>query len=74
MPVVVETLGAWGEDALHLVGEIGRRQAEALGDPRAGSFLRQRISIAVQRGNAISVMGTMDLAPLPGEGDPPEDR
>ena len=50
-----------------LMGEIGRRQAVTQGDPRAGSFLRQRISIALQRGNAISVMGTMVLTLLPGE-------
>jgi len=72
VPVVVETLGVWGGEAALLVGEIGRRQAVAQGEPRAGSFLRQRISIAMQRGNAISVMGTMDLTPLPGEDGQPE--
>jgi len=48
--VAVETLGVWGREAALLVGEIGRRQVVALGDPWAGSFLMQRISIAIQRG------------------------
>jgi len=65
-------LGVWGGEAANLVREIGRRQAVAQGDPRAGSFLRQRISIAMQRGNAISVMGTMDLTPLLGEDGQPD--
>jgi len=65
--VVEETFGVWGREAVLLMGEIGRRQAVTQGDPRAGSFLRQRISIALQRGNAISVMGTMVLTLLPGE-------
>jgi len=70
IPVVVETLGAWGREAALSVGEIWRRQGVAMGDPRAGMFLRQRISVAVQRGNAISVMGTMDFTLLPGENSP----
>ena len=39
VPVVVETLGAWGRQATLLVGEIGRRQALVVGDPRAGMYL-----------------------------------
>jgi len=68
VPVAIETLGTWGGEAAALVAEIGRRQAVATGEVRAGFFLRQRISIALQRGNAISVLGTISLPPLPGEG------
>jgi len=67
VPVAVETLGAWGPEAARLVGEVGRRLGIAQHEPRAGSFLRQRISLAMQRGNAISVLGTLGAAPLPGE-------
>ena len=39
--------------------ELGRRIAAAKNDPRSTYFLRQRLSIAIQRGNAASVLGTM---------------
>ena len=58
-PFGVETLGPWGRSAQVLHKELSRRLREATGDPRAGSFLAQRISIAIQRGNAACVMGTL---------------
>jgi hypothetical protein len=59
----VETLGPWGKGALELHRELSKRLREATGDPRAGSFLAQRIAIAVQRGNAACVMGTLPRGP-----------
>ena len=58
-PVGIETLGAWGESAKSLVHKIGMRIREATGDNRATTFLIQRLSIDIQRGNAISVMATI---------------
>ena len=57
-PIAIETLGVWGPAALAICDEIGGRAARLSGDPRAPSFLRQRLSLAVQRGNAASVIGT----------------
>ena len=57
-PIAIETLGVWGESATAICDEIGRRAAQLSGDPRASAFLRQRLSLAVQRGNAASVAGT----------------
>ena len=54
----VETLGPWCPEAKALVQEIGKKLEEITGDSRATNFLKQRISIAIQRGNAASVMGT----------------
>ena len=54
-PVALETLGSWGPEANTFVGELGRRLAVATGEPRATSFLRQKIGIAVQRGNAVCI-------------------
>ncbi|XP_055348359.1 uncharacterized protein LOC129595388 [Paramacrobiotus metropolitanus] len=54
----VETLGPLGPDASHLVTEVGKMIQQETGEVRATEFLRQRISIDVQRGNAASVMGT----------------
>jgi len=58
-PIAVETTGAWVKDSLRLVEEIGRRIAEASGEKRSTSFLLQRLSIAVQRGNVAAVLGTL---------------
>lgn len=58
VPVAIETSGVWGKQALELVKEIGRRIAAITFDKRSVSFLRQRLSIAIQRGNAYCVLGT----------------
>ena len=58
MPVAVETLGPCGPGAANLFAAIGRRLIEASQDFRSGYFFRQPIDVAVQRGNALSVMGT----------------
>ena len=58
VPVAIETSGVWGKQALELVKEIGRRVAAITYDNRSASFLRQRLSVAIQRGNAYCVLGT----------------
>ena len=59
VPVAIETSGVWGERALSLVCELGRRIAAVSHDSRSTIFLRQRISVAVQRGNASSILATV---------------
>ena len=54
VPLAVETLGALGEEAATFFRDIGRRIAVAAGEPRSTQFLFQRLSIAIQRGNAAS--------------------
>ena len=61
VPVAVETLGAWGEGAIDLTADLGRRLSIVTGDPRSTSFLRQRLDIAIQRGNSLAVRGTVPL-------------
>lgn len=58
VPFGVETLGPWGPDAKLLFKELAVRLIDACGDPRAGAYLGQRISLAIQRGNAASLLGT----------------
>ena len=58
LPVAVETFGAWGPQGLELIKQIGNKLSELTGDRRSTSFLFQRISIAIQRGNAASIFGT----------------
>jgi hypothetical protein len=57
-PIAVETLGAFGPSALEVCGDIGGRIAERTGDLRSFAFLKQRLGVAVQRGNAAAVTGT----------------
>jgi len=42
-----------------LVSELGGRLAALTGDSRSLAFLRQRIGIAIQRGNAAAIRGTL---------------
>ena len=59
VPIAIETLGTWGTQGYEFVTTLGKRVAEVTGEPRSTAFLRQRLALAVQRGNAISVMGTL---------------
>ncbi|CAH2232168.1 jg12332 [Pararge aegeria aegeria] len=59
VPFGVETLGPLGPEARALFKELSKRVIESTGDPRAGSYLGQRISLAIQRGNAASILGTV---------------
>jgi hypothetical protein len=60
-PVAIETLGSWGPAASSFCDELGARLARESGDLRSAAFLRQRLALAVQRGNAASVLGTFPL-------------
>ena len=64
-PIALETLGPWGGEADNFVREVGRRLHSVTGDPRSTSFLRQKLSMAVQRGKAACIIGTL---PRDGEG------
>ena len=57
--VAFETQGDCGSDTLKLIRDLGRRFTDATYETRAPSFLKQRISVALQIGNASSVLGTI---------------
>jgi len=59
IPFAIETSEVWGVQALELVSEIGRRLTSTTHEPRSTTFIRQRISMAVMRGNAQCVLGTL---------------
>ncbi|CAH2237066.1 jg17242 [Pararge aegeria aegeria] len=59
VPFGVETLGPCGPEARALFKELSKRVIESSGEPRAGNYLGQRISLAIQRGNAASILGTI---------------
>ena len=57
-PVSTETGGSWNESAIELVQEIGKRITVVTEDSRETSFSFQRVSLALQRGNVVSFLGT----------------
>ena len=52
-------MGAWGEESLNFIKDLGSRIAAVRDEKRSTSFLFQRLGIAVQRGNAASILGTL---------------
>ena len=58
VPFAVETLGPWCAEAIEFIEKLGNLIQERTGEGRAKIYLKQRISIAIQRSNAASVMGT----------------
>ena len=62
MPVAVESMGCFGSQALSFIKTIGQKIALVSGDQRSTSYLIQRISIAVQRGNVASILGSIPFS------------
>jgi hypothetical protein len=59
IPIAIETSGFWGKQALHFIKTLGHKISAITGEPKSSAYLIQRISIAVQRGNAASVLGSI---------------
>ena len=57
-PVAIETSGVFGPSSRNIIYEIGRRITERSGDKRETLWLKQRLSIAVQKGNALSIISS----------------
>ena len=55
--VAVETMGVFGPEARSFLRELGHRIANATQEPLSHLYLRQRISVAVQRGNTAAILG-----------------
>ena len=60
IPLAFETIGAWGTQCENFVKDLGRRLVLATGDKLEPLHLRQRLALAIQRGNAIACLGTLD--------------
>ena len=59
IPIAVETMGAWASESLKFIVQLGRRLSAQSGENRATSYIQQNISMAVQRNNAVSIVGTI---------------
>ena len=59
-PIAIETAGSWDVQALAVIEEIGRRITEATEEPKETMYLFQRLSMAIQKGNALIFFNTFD--------------
>ena len=60
-PLACEVTGVWCQEAVEIFQELGRRILEVTGDKRETSFLFQRLSIALQKGNAACMLGSFPI-------------
>lgn len=60
-PVAIETLGPICESAQNFIEEIGFKITELTADPRETQFLYQRLSVAIQRFNAVCLSETFQI-------------
>ena len=58
VPVVVETLGACGPKTLRFLTDLGHHLRSVTGEMNSRNYLFQRISVAIQKGNTASILGT----------------
>ena len=58
VPVAIETMGAWGQMGLKFFKEVGSKIQDVTREKKSSFYLFQRISIAIQRGNAACIPGT----------------
>ena len=59
IPIAVETLGVLGEDAHSFFWDLAKRLEAVNEDRRSHQFLLQQVAVAVQLGNAASVLGSI---------------
>jgi len=59
--VALETLGPMSVSAQEFLAQIGRCLTDATTDPRETTFLFQRLSVAVQRFNAVCLADTFTV-------------
>ena len=60
VPVRVETLGSFGESEDNVIRICGREIISETEKKRSTDLLRQLLSVAIQRGNAVCVLASAD--------------
>ena len=59
IPISIKSTGVFGPRTIAFVKDLGRRIARQMGDWRATTYLKQHLVVASQRGNTVSVMGSL---------------
>ena len=57
IPLAFETMGPMNSSGVEFIRDLGRKMTKQSGDPRETSFLWQRLSISLQRFNAVCFRG-----------------
>ena len=63
-PIAIETSGVFGPEAAAFLRDLGHRLRAQTDDPLSYSFMVQQVAVAVQRGNAAAVLGTIRQSPM----------
>ena len=58
-PLAFESLGSMGPETKKFIDKLGSKMKAASGESRSKDYLLQKISIAIQRGNAACILGTL---------------
>ena len=58
VPIAVETSGAWCNQSAQFIEDLGRWINAITNDPLETTYLFQRLSVALQRGNAVAFSNT----------------
>ena len=61
-PIFIDTAGSWDVQAAELMEEIGRWTTAATNDQNGTTYLFQRISMAIQRGNSMAIQRGNSMA------------
>ena len=64
VPLAFETHGSLGPATERFLKELSKKIVKTTGDNRAGAFFQQRLCLAVQWGNGISLLGSMADTPV----------
>lgn len=47
---------------MKILNKIGKEVTKITGDPRSSNFIKQRLSLAIQRGNSARILGTLPIS------------
>ena len=59
--VAIETTGVFGPRTTEFFKELSHGLRQVSGEANSFAYLTQRLSVAIQRGNAASILGTMKV-------------
>ena len=65
VPVVIESHGVLCKDAQSFIAKIGSKLAQTTGEPKSKEYIRQSISMTLQRGNVRCVLDTTGVSKEP---------
>ena len=57
-PIAIETAGVWTRQAREFITELGKRITTVTGEIKETSYIFQQVSVAIQRGNMLSFIGS----------------